>query len=424
MTRHEFLKMIEVHHRWVQDLAEPIPFSSAELYLDARVADLITENEWNTSKIIRNFMPYVQQMITTMPVPSFSNPDARYWKFDSKGRYSVKGGYQKAIGFYDNPKNQSRNMLEGWWKFIWSISVPPKVRIFWWRLSKDLIPTASNLKMHHIPTAETCHYCGFGKESTIHALFTCHQSREVWKQTTYWSWIKKITNAPTLEICLWLKWTLTKTDFENLAVYTWAFWKARQTAYHGKISAISGMDIHWVLGWLKDYKKAQRSLHVTTQPEPQNSALYWTPPIENHWKLNVDACFNLNSQSFGIAGIVRGSNGEAILAFGRQINQPLSVLGAELLAIKYGILELKEHNLTSVTIETDSLLSKQAVFGEEDYLDYEGIWISEIKEMMKSVAVDNLVHVRRSANVIANALASFSSSSPTPFSWVNGEFPT
>ncbi|XP_075473485.1 uncharacterized protein LOC142504522 [Primulina tabacum] len=143
--------------------------------------------------------------------------------------------------------------------------------------------------------------------------------------------------------------------------------------------------------------------------------------MENHWKLNVDACFNLNSQSFGIAGIVRGSNGEAILAFGRQINQPPSVLGAELLAIKYGILELKEQNLTSVTIETDSLLSKQAVFGEEDYLDYEGIWISEIKEMLKSVAVDNLVHVRRSANVIANVLASFSSSSPTPFSWVNDE---
>ncbi|XP_073019495.1 uncharacterized mitochondrial protein AtMg00310-like [Primulina eburnea] len=46
------------HHRWVHDLADPIPFAAAELSPEAHVAELITGKEWNTNMITRNFMPY------------------------------------------------------------------------------------------------------------------------------------------------------------------------------------------------------------------------------------------------------------------------------------------------------------------------------------------------------------------------------
>lgn len=53
------------------------------------------------------------------------------------------------------------------------------------------------------------------------------------------------------------------------------------------------------------------------------------------------------------------------------ITRPTSVLGGELMAIKYGVQQNKEWHLSSMVIETDSLLAKQAVFGKEEYLGYE-----------------------------------------------------
>lgn len=58
--------------------------------------------------------------------------------------------------------------------------------------------------------------------------------------------------------------------------------------------------------------------------------------------------------------MIRDRQGRLLLAFGKQITQPLSVVPGELLAILEGVKLIYERNFWDMQIATDSLLSVQA----------------------------------------------------------------
>jgi hypothetical protein len=63
------------------------------------------------------------------------------------------------------------------WKALWSFKVPPKVRVFWWCLIHDYIPTRANLHHQDIDPLSTCDTCGACDETTFHALMECTYAR-------------------------------------------------------------------------------------------------------------------------------------------------------------------------------------------------------------------------------------------------------
>lgn len=64
---------------------------------------------------------------------------------------------------------------------------------------------------------------------------------------------------------------------------------------------------------------------------------------------------------------------------------------------------------------------KASSFGQGRISYLWGVWISDIRSFIKSEAIKDLVHVKRSTNVVANVIAYFASSS-TLFSWMNEDF--
>lgn len=62
--------------------------------------------------------------------------------------------------------------------------------------------------------------------------------------------------------------------------------------------------------------------------------MVWKPPSSCTFKLNVDVAVNENRQQFSIGGTVRDNQGHLLLAFGKHINQPISVVHGELMAIR------------------------------------------------------------------------------------------
>ncbi|XP_073138224.1 uncharacterized protein [Henckelia pumila] len=148
----------------------------------------------------------------------------------------------------------------------------------------------------------------------------------------------------------------------------------------------------------------------------------WKPPDFNCLKLNVDASFNTNLNMFSVGGVVRDNQGRLLLAFGKQINQPLSVVHGELLAIREGVKLIYEKSFIDIHVVTDSLLAVQAVMAEQKNLGYEGLCAKDIKRKLKKPVVSDFFHVSRSANRVAHNIACFASSSPSPFIWMNGDF--
>lgn len=247
--------------------------------------------------------------ILKIPLISTTEHDSRFWKNDSKGRYTVRSGYHTACGTLSPPENQSSRSTEAWWKFIWNLNIPLKIRIFWWRLSNDIIPTSANLRMHHIHCLSSCSLCGYYRDSSIHALFLCPAVKHIWKETELWPIISGIRDLETLDCCLWLKMQMSITEFERLATVTWGLWKNRMAVIYGNESGALSQSLDWCDNFIREFKESNEKLHSIDNslrsggPPITNAVSSSGPPFTNVFppgtmQMEVDACINESLQQY------------------------------------------------------------------------------------------------------------------------------
>jgi hypothetical protein len=60
------------------------------------------------------------------------------------------------------------------------LKVPPKVRIFWWRVIKGFLPRNAEMKSRHIRENGHCDACRKPEESLYHVLIACPWARRFW----------------------------------------------------------------------------------------------------------------------------------------------------------------------------------------------------------------------------------------------------
>jgi hypothetical protein len=75
------------------------------------------------------------------------------------------------------------------------MKVPPKVRVFWWRVSHDFIPSKANLFHRNIERLAACEFYGADEESTFHALLDCTYAR------CFWSKLKELIGIKMPKLC-------------------------------------------------------------------------------------------------------------------------------------------------------------------------------------------------------------------------------
>ncbi|XP_075499773.1 uncharacterized protein LOC142538311 [Primulina tabacum] len=214
----------------------------------ARVSTLLDRESWNEPLIHNLFPPHLVKDILAIPLSQSQKEDFRFWSYDPKGKYSVSDGYKVAIGFFDSPPSCSSNHSIEWWRFIWSLSIPPK-----------------------------------------------------------------------------------------------------------------------------------------------------------------------HTHRYSIGGVIRNHEGQPVLVFRNKTEKPSSVLYAELLAILKRLNMFSTHNLRLHHISSDSLLTLQEVLLEEENFSYAGALTLDIRRLLALQGSPTLSHAWRSANCVAYAIASFASSSHSPF---------
>ncbi|XP_073014931.1 uncharacterized protein [Primulina eburnea] len=182
-------------------------------------------------------------------------------------------------------------------------------------------------------------------------------------------------------------------------------------------------DVSWSLTFLSDFQRAKALdiQEIASPSEPANKR--WMRPATGTYKLNVDACVNENTNLHSVGGALRDCQGRLLLAFGKQISQPLSVAHGELLAIREGVKLVYEKNFRDVLVVCDSVLAVQAVKAVHENLGYIGACASDINLLVQDQFISGIVYESRLSNNVAHSLAKFASLSPSPFVWLNGAFP-
>ena len=130
-------------------------------------------------------------MIKAIPLSSSSQVDTLIWPFNPSGQYSVKSGYKF---LQECAENSHASVQESaFWKKVWGLEVPSKVKNFVWRACREALPTRKNLQRRKIVPDGLCDLCKAGEECS-HALFFCSDVQVIW--SSEWPGFRVCKEAP------------------------------------------------------------------------------------------------------------------------------------------------------------------------------------------------------------------------------------
>lgn len=95
------------------------------------------------------------------------------WAYTSKGTFSVKSAYKVAMAMDSigslGESSTNHNQTQ-FWKKLWRLYIPNKVKSFAWRACKNIIPTKANLCQRKVIDDPICEACSDEAESGGHVF--------------------------------------------------------------------------------------------------------------------------------------------------------------------------------------------------------------------------------------------------------------
>jgi hypothetical protein len=152
------------------------------------VAELIDHDigSWKIDMVRNNFIAPDADAILNIPLRRAGGEDSCAWSLEKSGVYSIKSAYRALMS-----RNEQAALDEGtitetsstekqMWTILWKLNVMPKVRVFWWRVLRGILPVEATLKHRHISQLSRCKICLAKDEDLMHALITCDHAQRFW----------------------------------------------------------------------------------------------------------------------------------------------------------------------------------------------------------------------------------------------------
>ena len=146
------------------------------------MSDLIDyeRGERKEAFIRQMFLPGDADTILSIPLCCSWPEDKLIWHYTNNGRFTVKSAYQLQLSLRLGAVGSTSTPQTDVWKNIWRLNIPPRIRVFAWRMCQGALPTKENLAKcipsHHM----RCAICGDLCESEPHILLYCPLAQAVW----------------------------------------------------------------------------------------------------------------------------------------------------------------------------------------------------------------------------------------------------
>ena len=115
-----------------------------------RVSMLIDRDtrRWKGDVVRSLFLPFEARTILNIPLSHNLPEDQIIWVGNKKGEFSVKSACYIVVRVLDTMEegeSSSGDPRSPLWKKLWHLNIPPKVRIFAWKMCMNALPTFVNL---------------------------------------------------------------------------------------------------------------------------------------------------------------------------------------------------------------------------------------------------------------------------------------
>lgn len=106
--------------------------------------------------------------IVRIPVAMEPHTDFMVWKGEASGEFSVRSAYKFLHGFLPNYLKTEANLF---YKNLWDIHIPGKIKILIWKISWNFIHHFVNLRCKRLLSVVVCPKCGVTECSRIVPAF-------------------------------------------------------------------------------------------------------------------------------------------------------------------------------------------------------------------------------------------------------------
>ena len=212
----------------------------------------------------------------------------------------MKSGYKFLCEFLtpDSNRSQTSDSMKSFWKSIWKLKVPGKIKHFLWKACTNSLPTKENLLKRKILQESGCPRCSGSSEFVVHALWSCTCIKVVWN--TDFNWVDRCpTDSESFSYVL-QKIQAKPALVSLFATTAWSIWfqrnKSRQQDHP--------LPLHNIAGFAKNYLCEFRGLASPKPLRRRTISRRWCPPATGLVKINFNGAWYNESEKAGFGVVI------------------------------------------------------------------------------------------------------------------------
>jgi hypothetical protein len=384
---------------------------------NATVSDLIDHEtrQWNSSLIDSIFWPCEAAQIKAIPL-RLHHPDILVWTGTPNGRFTTRSAYMLQLEEKTQIQGSSsdKSRLHAFWKALWRVTVPSKIKTFMWRACTSILPTKTNLFRRGVVHSYYCPVCNDHAETVLHSLWDCEYAQTAWLNSSVSPLLSLVRPSSWDDLVDYVIRHLKTPEVELFFTLAWMIWAYRNATWlnnpRSDAISLSSKATSYVEEFLDSNNRAD---HPITNNPPT-----WTPPPNPQYKLNVSWQRFKTRASLGICAVIRDSKGALMAAYCEEIPCAGDGLHNAARSLQKSLIFGQEAGFTHIIVEFSHPLLKSLITADE-------VCLSELEDTLAQIRVcSNFFHhiafnsISRSCNKAAKSLAIYAKEITEPSIWI------
>ncbi|KAJ8435079.1 hypothetical protein Cgig2_032970 [Carnegiea gigantea] len=225
---------------------------------------------------------------------------------------------------------------------VWTLDVPPRVRLFGWKVGVGALATKNNIARRIPSFGMSCEIYGALEDFDVHTLFECPLATEIWRESEFDEQLWRSSPFSVMDRLILAKRVLDRDRLGEFVAVIWEIWNERNCFIFGHSGGGMGK---WLAPWAVSFVRHFRDFNT------RNTQL--KPPITGAFKLNFEAG-KVGEGCRGCGFVIRNNLGDVVLAGVKQGPGFLDLELEETRACYFAMSIAAAHGFRSLMVEGDS----------------------------------------------------------------------
>ncbi|KAA3472610.1 reverse transcriptase [Gossypium australe] len=368
---------------------------------DCYVHSLIDNNtrKWKEEMIKFTFAEEDAARILHIPLADDPHDDFLAWEGEASGEFSVRSAYKLLQNTEEYLRAYAlQTSYRKFYKKLWLLDLPTKIKITIWRVTWNFLPTKVNLQHKKLVTDASCPRCGDRAKTLDHLFRECPVTVDMWSALQ----LQNVLLAENRGFEQWLIWVCEHFNLQICRLFCcalWATWGDRNSKIHdNKVS--TGNEIgNFINSYIAELDGLEKM--KTSKVEEMKC---WSYPPRNFVKVNFDGAFDGKNNVSASGVVIRDNLGITLLSRSKVHKGVLSAFAAEALACRIAVKTAMETTWSDIIIEGDSLTTIRKCNSRHQDKSMIGAYIRDIQRMATRSKHFVFKHTPRTANILAHRI--------------------